>query len=125
MRYAVSGNATASLLPVSGNNLVSVLGRNVTTGRAFWLRGIALKPTTSLSDVWLFDASAGTPATGDAATTKYPALIIPAATGVQFNNGVWNFPAPGIKFTTGVCAAYNTCGVTTATGGIACWGYEE
>ncbi len=123
MRYAVSAHATASILPVSGNNLVSI--RLNTTGRAFWLRGMAVKPTTSLSAIWVFDATGGTPATGDAATTKYPSLILPAASGVESNTGVWNFPAPGIKFTTGVCAAYNTCGITSATGGIACWGYEE
>ena len=123
MRYAVSGHATASILGPTGT-LISVLGRNVTTGRAFWLRGISVKPTTSDGTangaIKIYDASHGsntTSATG--------AMSLPAATGVQFNTGIFNFPAPGIKFTTGVCLAYNTCGVTTATGGIACWGYEE
>ena len=124
MRYAAFGNATVSILPVSGNNLTGLV-KNVTPGRVFWMTGMAVKPTTSLSAIWVFDATAGTPATGDAATTKYPALILPAASGVQANAGVWNFPSPGVKFSTGVCAAYNTCGVTTATGGVCCWGYEE
>lgn len=125
MRYAVSGHATAAILQVSGQNLVSILGRNVTTGRAFWMRGCLFKNTASLSAIWVFDCSAGTPATGDAATTKYPSLIIPAATGIQFNTGVFDFPAPGVKFTTGVCAAANVSNATTATGGLSVWGYEE
>ncbi len=123
MRYAVSGHATASILGPTGT-LISLLGKPVTPGRAFWLRGLALKRTTSdgtsYGAIKIFDASHGTNT-----TSATGALGIPAATGVLFNTGIWEFPAPGIKFTTGVCAAYNTCGVTTATGGIACWGYEE
>lgn len=137
MRYPRSGTATSNIGPATdvstGGGQVgppTLLPGGITTGRVFWLRGLSLA-VNALTDategpINLYDAASGT------TTTTAPVLRLDGAcvSGALFSNVlfpsrmVYNFGAPGVKFSTGVAAIMETCG-KIPPGHLVVWGYEE
>ena len=110
MRYAVSGSCTDSLEDVT--TALNLLGKNITTGRVFWLRHTYFCDLSSAATVHLFDVSAGTDCTAAAGygTRK---ISIPCASG---RVTVLDIPAPGLKFSTGCCAFAHLDATLTSSG---------
>ena len=122
MRYPVSGSNTTLLdgTPTLTGQLV--LGKNLTTGRALWLRSIWVHSASSVSgevQLSLIDASAAV-----AAATSNRLMHIVAATG---RTTMVDFPAPGLKFATGCCIQKDVTTVSSpfAVGSVGGCGYEE
>ena len=142
MRYAVKGSNTADVTGCSGANLVGLMGKNITTGRVFWLTKVWYPPHGTTGKVILFDATVGAAATAALAMTTTAAKpiifmlsatqgVVAAATvggaaqpNVGALGGHMDFAAPGLKFQTGVCIAFNTSGSATI-GSCGGEGYEE
>lgn len=117
-RYPVSGANATALLAATASSNQQVLG--ITSGRVFWLRGISMNNNATTGPLSLKDATVGSTATT-------PALVVPLVVGsasTPANGNVFNFGAPGIKFSTGVVAAMDASG-SVPIGGITVWGFEE
>ena len=125
-RYPLSGyNITAMVAKATScTSLIDTMGTSklaVTTGRVFWMRGMVVTnehaTTGGALEVW-DEAEAGTPAAPTAANQRLTVYVGPTETVVL------DFPAPGIKFITGVCG---TCEATMTVNafGVQCFGYEE
>ena len=112
---AATGSAAHSCI-----NTLGAVKLGVTSGRIFWLRGLVVtnEHTSNGGTLELFDeAEAGTPAAPTAANQRLAVYVGPTETvGLDF-------PAPGIKFVTGVCGAVSAG--TVAAYSVHCSGYEE
>lgn len=123
MRYAKSGSCTSDLRDfcTQGKNL---LGENITTGRVLWLRSAWFYDVSTASPVSLYDMTEGSATTSYAGAKK---ISIPCASG---RATMVDFPAPGLKFSTG-CAAISDVTTTSGASGsfpdgaIGGAGYEE
>jgi len=132
MRYAVSGQNTVAVSGGSGaaTGIVQyVLGQAVTTGRIFWLRGMYYIPCATDIGLIISDGTAGDSASDVTIKARFSGVTV---AGSPMGRGLVNFPAPGLKFTTGVVASLGSTGGTGPTGsaalpagGIGGWGYEE
>lgn len=130
MRYSVSGSNTTAVSGGTGGatGLVQyLLGKGITTGRVFWLRGIYVSPNGTDAGASIYDASAGSTVDGEVAVLRLTGVTSAA---VVNGSGIWNLPAPGLKFTTGVAVRFDGSGVATgvctgAIGSLGGWGYEE
>ncbi len=123
MRYPVSGTASQEVPPNTSTGATGVCTlRSITSGRAFWLRGIAMRATGTSGAVEVYDATAQTTATGQ--TIR---LLFSAATAVAGNLDpqVLNFSAPGIKFSNNYVLAKLAASGSIGIGGMSIWGYEE
>ena len=112
---ASTGSATHSCI-----NTLGAVKLGVTSGRIFWLRGLVVtnESTTAGGSFELFDeAEAATPVAPTAANQRLCVYIGPIDTVVL------EFPAPGMKFITGVCGAVSAG--TVAAYSVHCTGYEE
>jgi len=116
VRYSVSGANSSAIEPASGA-VQSVLGRNIPTGREFWLRWITFGSSATYGDLMLYDATAG--ATVGSGTKK---ISLPAI--LAGGPGHYNLGAPGLKFISGCCAALEASG-SIGIGVVAGGGYEE
>ena len=116
MRYPISGANSSAIEPATGA-AQSVLGRNIPTGRVFWLRWVSFAPSSTYGALLLYDATAG--ATVGSGTLK---VSLPSVLGG--GPGFYNFGAPGLKFTAGCCAALEASG-SIGIGKVAGGGYEE
>ena len=120
MRYPVSGVSTVAISPATASSNQSI-GVSITSGRVFWLRGVWTTPNATTGPVHVVDATVGSTATS-------PTLAIPlehdSATKVVGPRTIFEYPAPGIKFSTNPVARMSASGSIDA-GHIGCWGYEE
>jgi hypothetical protein len=129
-RYSISGSNSAILngtVEATGSTYDPTalmggqyaLGRAVTTGRKFYLRGISVHNPTTAVPLALYDATAGAHAT--TATRK---MVIQAASG---NHTKVEFAAPGLRFQTGLCIARESTAASGSfgPGRVTGWGYEE
>lgn len=131
MRYAVKGSNTADVTGCSGAALVALMGRNNTTGRAFWLKRVWYPPHSTTGKVILFNATVGTMATAalaKAATAHAVIYMLSATEGATADGrglgGYMQFPDPGLKFSIGCCIAFHVSGSATI-GSCGGEGYEE
>jgi len=131
-KYAISGandtllDATADATAVTavadpthimaGRN---VLGRNITTGRSFWLRSFWAYDASGPITLTLHDASAGTSRLSTAIKAK-----IRCASG---QTTMVDWPKPGLRFATGCVVSKETtdCSGSFQPGDIGGSGYEE
>ena len=116
MRYAVSGANTSAIEPATGA-VRSILGRNIPTGRVFWLRWINYISSSTYGALLLYDATAG-------ATVGSGTLVASLTAVLAGDSGQRNFGAPGLKFLTGCCCALEASGAI-AIGKVSGGGYEE
>ena len=124
-RYPLSGYnddaMTAKTTVYSCINTLGVQKLGVTTGRVFWLRGLVVTnehaTTGGAFELW-DQAEAATPAAGTAANQRLTVYIGPTETVAL------DFPAPGIKFITGVSGSAEAT-MTVNAYGVQCTGYEE
>ena len=118
-RYSVSGVGAGVIDQASGVTR-PLMGKEISDGRALWLRSCWVYNDASELPVNLQDATAGdTMATGD---TRF---VFMAASG---RNTMVDFPAPGLKFTTGCSIIIDGTANTTAAftqGEYGGCGYEE
>ena len=120
MRYPISGANSSAIEPASGA-AQSLMGRNIPTGRTFWLRGLWYGSSATYGDLLLYDCTAG--ATVGSGTLKggFPAWL--TATG-GLSAGFKEFPPPGLEFKTGCCVALAASGAIGVGGAGGC-GYEN
>ena len=121
MRYGISGSCTDTLsdLVTQGKNL---LGANLTTGRVLWLRGAWFYDVSTANVISLYDITKDA-----AAAAEKNRIRVPCASG---RTTIVEFPAPGLKFSTGCCAIRDTTTTAGASGSFAPGtiggaGYEE
>ena len=117
MRYPKWGHATADVDCATGDS-VGLL--TITTGRAFWMRGIYFNAVASDGGLNVFDAAAGATGTGVAKIQIMCATNLAGAP----HRGHVSFAAPGIKFSTSVSVARDISDACTAFS-VGCYGYEE
>ena len=120
MRYPVSGSNSSAVEPATGA-AQSLLGRNIPTGRTFWLRGVWYASSGTQGNLLLYDATAGATVGSGTLKIHLPAWL--TATG-GLEAGHRQFPPPGLQFRTGCCAALAASGAI-AIGGVGGCGYEE
>lgn len=132
MRYAISGSNTTQLgavvsvtggsgAPGDGTAIqspVNLLGPVIPAGRVFWLRNFWVLDASAPENYILLDASEGhvTDATG---FRQWQKAVIPAASGTATDMGeltMVEFPAPGLKFSTGCVVIKDTTGQATTLG---------
>lgn len=121
-RYAVSGAVAAALDGTTTLTGEPLIGRELTTGRVLWLRSAWFHSASTTSGevpLALIDATAGVAATG---TTRRFNVICATGRTTQVD-----FPAPGLKFSTGCCVLKEATTVSSAFAGGSCGGcgYEE
>ena len=122
MRYAISGSTQTT---VTDNNSTApyLMGVSVNNGRVFWLTSFwsdNASGTASEKGWVLYDCTQG-------ATGANAVAVINSASelaGGALKGQVTNFPAPGLKFTTGVCVLPADALRATA-GRLGGCGYEE
>ena len=120
MRYPVSGANSSAIEPSTGANR-SLLGRDIPTGRTFWLRGVWYGSSGTQGAFLLYDCTAGSTAfTSSTLRASLPAVL--AATG-GYVAGMIEFPPPGLEFKTGCCAALAASGAI-AIGNAGGCGFE-
>lgn len=91
----------------------------VTTGRVKWLRGIMITENGGLpGTLQIYDYD--TEGTDPTVTLQRAAIYIGANQSV-----VIDFPAPGLKFVTGILGGLDAAGATIPAYGVTVWGYEE
>jgi len=91
----------------------------VTSGRVKWLRGIMVTENGGAAGtLQIYDYN--TEGKDPTATLQRASIYVGANSTV-----VIDFPAPGIKFVTGIIAGLAAAGATIPAYGIAVWGYEE
>ena len=116
MKFALSGRNTAAVSPATASSAVLLYGSAVTSGRVFWLRGIAVIPNATVGPLRVIDASSGSTATGSLLSIFFD----PGSSDTQ----VLNIGEPGLRFGTGVAGFLDASG-SIGIGGVSCWGYEE
>ena len=92
---------------------------DVTTGRVKYLRGIMITENGGTAGTLLiydYDTEGTDPTT----TLQRGAIYVGANSTV-----VVDFPAPGLKFVTGILGALLASGATISAYSITVWGYEE
>jgi hypothetical protein len=134
MRYAVSGANLTGLAVTQATSTEAAVaeatalfqgqylfGSGNSSGRVLWLKSAWAWNATTAVGIILFDATAGSVVTDSSRKFKFL-----AASG---QTTMVEFPAPGLKFSTGVCAAREVSAGTATSpfspgkvGGI---GYEE
>ena len=120
MRYPVSGANATAILSSTASSAQQV--KSITTGRVFWLRGVAVAFIAATGgQLELADATVGSTATSSV-------LIVPlqlqTATVYNIVPAVLNLGAPGLKFATNVVA--RTVNATNIPiGNVSVWGFEE
>jgi len=158
MRYPKSGTATSVIGPATDVSTggaypgpPTLLSGGITSGRAFWLRGLSLAydaaTNASTGPINFYDAASGATATaapalrlpgpsvsglpilvtavGVLTTTSIVTITVSSTVGdFLANRAVYNFGAPGIKFATGVAAMMDASG-RIPPGHLVVWGYEE
>lgn len=125
-RFPLSGYNTTAMVAKSTSctSCIDTVGTSklaVSSGRVFWLRGIVItnEHATTGGAIELWDeAEAGTPTTPTTANQRLTVYVGPTETVAL------DFPAPGIKFITGVCGTAEATATVNAFG-IQCFGYEE
>ena len=91
----------------------------VTTGRVAYLRSIIVTETGGVGGtLYIYDYN--TEGASPTATLQRATIYIPATGSTMID-----FPAPGLKFVTGILGALAAAGATIPTYGITVWGYEE
>lgn len=91
----------------------------VTTGRVKWLRGIMITENGGAADTLnIYDYN--TEGADPTAALQRAAIYVGANSTV-----VVDFPAPGLKFVTGIIGGLVSDTATIPAYGIAVWGYEE
>ena len=120
MRYPVSGSNSSAIEPATGV-VQSLLGRNIPTGRTFWLRGLWYGSSGTQGDLLLYDATAGAALAATSLKCRLPAWL--TATG-GLEAGHRQFPPPGLQFRSGCCVALAASG-TIGVGAAGACGYEE
>lgn len=120
MRYPISGNNTVTLNGTASLAGQALLGRNLTTGRVFWLREAWIYNASTGNILALFDASVGTTYAATAALFRVVADGPNEMTKVAF-------AAPGLKFATNCAIAREATTVSGAFAAGSCGGsgYEE
>ena len=121
MRYAISGECTDAIA-VDVTKAKNLLGENITTGRVLWLRHAHFYDASTAKTVLLYDVTQDS-----AKTAGKRKFAIPCASG---RTTVVDFPAPGLKFSTGCCAIMDATATSGVTGSfeveyIGGAGYEE
>ena len=91
----------------------------VTSGRVKWLRGIMITENGGVSGT-LFIYDYNTEGASPTATLQRAAVYVGAN-----STAVIDFPAPGLKFVTGIIAGLAAAGATVPAYGVTVWGYEE
>ena len=122
MKYSVDGNLTTAIATeatTSGFVNLPLIGKGITAGRVFYLRGMFVYNTGTNAAVYLQDAASG--ATLVTTANKY---TVPVETNKTTHV---DFPAPGLKFKTGVMiqAGASAASLAIAVGNAGGWGYEE
>ena len=118
-RFPVSGTNATAILAATASSPQTVY--DITTGRVFWLRGVAIARDDNGGDLDLRDIAAGT-ATATAPVVRLP---IASATGLTGLRSVTEFSPPGLKFSTNVSAVSSGGASNQSVGAVAVWGYEE
>ena len=116
MRYDTSGSNTAAITPATASSRVLVMGKAITSGRVFWLKGICVVSNATNGPLRIVDASSGSTATGAVLSINFDPS--------SGENQVFNFSAPGIRFATAVAGFMDASG-SIGIGGITAWGHEE
>ena len=122
-RYAVSGSNSAAIAPATASTLRNVLGKDITSGRVFWLRNIWYGSSGTDGDLLLYDVSAGDNATNGTKKAVLPSFLAAIHSGIA-RPGYFEWGSPGVKFATGCCvmlAVSGSMGIGTLGGA----GYEE
>ena len=114
--YAVSGSNSAAITPATASSAQYVLGKAITSGRVFWLRGLSVAYNATNGPIHLVDASSGATATGAVLSV----ILDPSSD----RNVVLKFAPPGLQFRTG-CAAFLDASGSIPIGRISGWGFEE
>ena len=124
MRYSVSGVIGAQIDSTETATGIStrLLGKDITSGRALWLKSFWAYDVSSAEVLILLDMSHGYGAT---ASTKR--VAIPCASSALT---MVEFPAPGLKFSTGCAIVRDGTAPANATenfrqGEVGGAGYEE
>ena len=118
-RYSVSGVGAGTISEASGTTR-PLLGSEITSGRVLWLRNFWIYNDASELPVNLQDATAG-----DTMAVADSRFVLMAASG---RNTMVEFPAPGLKFTTGCAIIGDGTGAAAAAftqGEYGGSGYEE
>ena len=132
-RYAVSG-AIATILdstvdatggtgapgdPTALLGGIALLGQNLPSGKALWLRSVWAYAASAAALLHVFDGSAGTNATD--ASRRF---LLPCASGETTQADI---PAPGLKFTKGAVVCKDTTGASGSftPGSVGGAGYYE
>lgn len=128
MRYAVYGQTTVDVTAEPTGPVFWALGRAVTTGRVFWLRGMYYIPCGTDAQMFISDGTTGDDASDMTVKARFAAVT---EGGSPMGQGLVNLPAPGLKFSTGVVVSLGSSSGYGCTGGairagfIGGWGYEE
>ena len=119
MKYPISGQNTVTLDYAATITGQALMGRNLTSGRTFWLRGVNVWTASTGTILSLQDATVGT-----AYSATRAVAFIEAASG---SPTLVTYPAPGLKFSTGVCISRIATTVSSefAVGTVGGIGYEE
>ena len=116
MRYAVSGSNSAAITPATASSAQNVLGKVITSGRHFWLRGLSISPNATHGPLNIIDATTGGTATGPVVSIGLDPTVNQSI--------VVNFGAPGLLFKSGCVARLDASG-SIGIGLLSGWGYEE
>ena len=116
-RYSVSG-ANAVAVGEATGNAVHLIGRAIETGRIFWLRSVWVY--NAVSEFVLNVADSATSATGITGGSLQR-ITLACASGITT---LVDIPAPGLKFSTGCVAVFDSTG-NIAIGDCGGNGYEE
>lgn len=107
-------------LAIYSSDARQLLQNGVTSGREFWLKGIAITNSHASQGtiVNLYDSN--TEGASPTTTLQRAALYVG-----PINTAVFSFEAPGIKFATGILAATVAAVGTIDAYAVTVWGYES
>ena len=129
MRYSVSGANDTIISGLPAKTVVDLLGNDITTGRVLWLRGMWAWSLSGGGVLDLWDGTQGQVATASTASLKFRLGYASAAATDIGTTTMVEFPAPGLKFSTGCGVVMDeTPGTATsrfAVGSVGGYGYEE
>jgi len=119
-RYPFSSHNVA-VMQAYGTSGIKIDQNGVTSGRVKWLRGISITNNIAaeIGLLYVYDYNTEASMTALATLQRLTVIIGPSETVVL------EFPAPGIKFITGLIGAMATAVGEIAAYGITVWGYEE
>jgi len=107
-------------LAIYSSDARQLLQNGVSSGREFWLRGIAITNSHASEGVVVNLYDSNTEGASPTATLQRAALYVAAA-----NTAVFSFEGPGIKFATGILAGLATATGTISAYSVTVWGYES